>query len=63
MAPAPHCLHCGQVLDLADTNVATDVALCRTCGRTMAFSAILPPDEIATVGFAAPPRGVKVDHR
>ncbi len=39
--PAPHhCLHCGQALDLADTNVATDVALCRACGRSMPFSAV-----------------------
>jgi hypothetical protein len=62
MAAAPHCLHCGQVLDLADTNVATDVALCRACGRTMSFAAVLPADETATVDLAAPPRGVKVDH-
>ena len=62
MAAALHCLHCGQVLDLADTNVATDVALCRTCGRTMPFSAVLPADGPAAVDLAAPPRGVKVDH-
>lgn len=61
MAAAPRCLHCGQALDLADTNVATDVALCRACGRTMTFSAVIAPDETAAVDLASPPRGVKVE--
>lgn len=61
--PAPHhCLHCGQALDLADTNVATDVALCRACGRSMSFSAIAATDELGAVDLAAPPRGVEVSH-
>jgi hypothetical protein len=60
---APHrCLHCGQALDLADTNVSTDVALCRACGRSMSFSAVASTDEPGWVDLADPPRGVKVGH-
>jgi recombinational DNA repair protein (RecF pathway) len=29
------CLHCGQPINLEDTNVATDVALCRACGQSI----------------------------
>jgi hypothetical protein len=61
--PAPHrCLHCGAPLGLEDTNVATDVALCRACGRTMPFSAVAGGGELEAVDLTAPPRGVKVGH-
>lgn len=61
--PATHrCLHCGAPLDLRDTNVTTDIALCRACGRSMPFSAVSGTDELAVVDLAQPPRGVKVAH-
>lgn len=56
------CLHCGEALDLADTNVATDVALCRACGRSMPFSAVTATDEPGPVDLSVPPRGVKAGH-
>lgn len=52
------CLHCGQPIDLADTNVSTDVALCRACGRSMSFSAVTAAGRAATVDLSRPPRGV-----
>ena len=61
--PATHrCLHCGEPLGLEDTNVATDVALCRACGRTMPFSAVAGGGELEAVDLGAPPRGVTVGH-
>lgn len=54
------CLHCGQSVALADTNVATDHALCRACGRTMPFSALAEDGALAAVDLTTPPRGVNV---
>lgn len=61
MAPEYHCVHCGLPIDLEDTNVATDVALCRSCGETMAFSAIVGRREFAGVDLSKPPKGVRVE--
>jgi hypothetical protein len=57
-----HCLHCGAKIDPADTNVATDLALCRACGKTMPFSALADAGGLAAVDLSAPPRGVLVGH-
>jgi DNA-directed RNA polymerase subunit RPC12/RpoP len=58
---AYHCVHCGRPVALEDTNVATDLALCRACGQTMLFSAISGRVEIENTDLSAPPRGVRVD--
>lgn len=55
------CAHCGQPINLADTNVATDIALCRACGRTMPFSSLTGIREISAVDLASPPKGVRVE--
>jgi DNA-directed RNA polymerase subunit RPC12/RpoP len=60
-APGYRCAHCGQPIDLADTNVATDIALCRACGQTMPFSSLTGSREIATVDLSSPPKGVRVE--
>ncbi len=61
--PGTHrCLHCGEPLDMRDTNVATDVALCRACGRSMPFSSVAGTGELDAVDLSAPPRGVTVGH-
>ncbi len=54
------CRHCGSLIDLADTNVSTDVALCRRCGRTMPFSALAAATGDREADLASPPRGVRV---
>jgi hypothetical protein len=56
------CLHCAEPLALEDTNVATDVALCRACGRSMPFSSVTAEDDLSAVDLTTPPRGVKVGH-
>ena len=55
------CTHCGAAIDLADTNVATDIALCRACGKSMPFSSIAEESELAGVDLSSPPKGVRVD--
>ncbi len=54
------CRHCGAAIDLADTNVATDIALCRACGQTMPFSSIAEESELTSVDLSSPPKGVRV---
>lgn len=60
-APGYSCAHCNQPIDLADTNVATDLALCRACGQTMPFSSLAGIREISAVDLASPPKGVRVE--
>ncbi len=61
MSETYRCPHCGAAIDLADTNVATDIALCRACGKTAPFSSIVAQPELAAVDFAAPPKGVRIE--
>jgi hypothetical protein len=56
-----HCQLCGGVIALADVNVATDLALCRTCGKTMPFSEITPIPGAAEVDLQRPPKGVRIE--
>jgi len=60
MTPTYSCVHCGRPIDLDDTNVATAVALCRSCGKSMSFSAIAQQADLAAVDLTAPPKGVRV---
>ena len=61
MTPAGlHCLHCGAEIPLDDVNVATDLALCRACGKTMAFSMISGANAISPENLSTPPRSVRV---
>lgn len=44
-----------------DVNVATDLALCRSCGNTSAFSVVTGSSEISLAALAKPPRCVKIE--
>lgn len=55
------CLHCNTVISLDDVNVASDLALCRHCGRTMKFSEIAPMVGAAEVDELHPPKGVRLE--
>jgi hypothetical protein len=54
------CLTCGAAIPLEDINVAGDVALCRKCGGTSAFSLISAAPGTAD-GTGEPPRGVRIE--
>lgn len=55
------CRHCRAGISLADVNVASDLALCRGCGKTMAFSEIAPIPGAAEVDLQRPPKGVRIE--
>jgi len=55
-----HCQTCGAVIPLADVNVSSDIALCRACGNTMAFSTLVPLPGGASVNLQHPPKGVRI---
>lgn len=55
------CGSCGAGIALADVNVATDIALCRACGKTMSFSDIAPLPGAVDVDLSRPPKGVRVE--
>lgn len=55
------CSSCGAGIALADVNVATDIALCRACGKTMPFSDIAPIPSAADVDLSRPPKGVRIE--
>jgi len=52
-----HCQNCGAVIPLEDVNVSSDIALCRTCGKTMPFSGLAPISSSSVV-LQRPPEGV-----
>lgn len=56
-----HCKHCRAAIGIADVNVATDIALCRACGKTMAFSEIASLPGLGTVDLQNPPKGVRIE--
>lgn len=55
------CRHCNTGISLTDVNVASDLALCRGCGKTMAFSEIAPIPGAANFDFQNPPKGVRIE--
>ncbi len=60
MATAFPCPWCHAEIPAADVNVAADLALCRTCGKTSAFSAISGPLAISMDVLDDPPRHIRV---
>lgn len=59
---APYqCQSCGAGISLADVNVASDIALCRACGKTMPFSEIAPIPGAENVDLTQPPKGVRIE--
>ena len=56
-----NCPLCRSAIAIADVNVATDLALCRACGKTSAFSAITGAAEISLDSLSHPPRHVHVE--
>lgn len=62
MSPAPyHCVSCRAAIALEDVNVSTDIALCRSCGRTMRFSEVVPIPGADEVDLAQPPKGLRIE--
>ena len=55
------CKYCHSAIGVPDVNVATDLALCRTCGKTMTFSGIASIPDIHAADFTHPPKGVRID--
>jgi len=53
------CPFCKAEIPLSDVNVATDVALCRACGKISPFSALREVEQISQVDLDSLPRGVK----
>jgi hypothetical protein len=55
------CRHCEAEISLADVNVASDLALCRSCGKTMSFSEITPILGGSDLDLQNPPKGVRLE--
>ena len=55
------CPGCGQPISLQDVNVATDLALCRACGKTWTFSLANATKALKNVDLNNPPKGVRVE--
>ncbi|MBU3664857.1 MAG: hypothetical protein FGM15_03125 [Chthoniobacterales bacterium] len=60
MTATYRCPHCDSDIAASDTNVATDIALCRACGKSVPFSSIAENVDIDAVDLASPPKGVRV---
>lgn len=56
------CPYCQRAIPLADVNVATDIALCRACGRTASFSASCGAGRVSLDCLAEPPHNVRVEN-
>jgi hypothetical protein len=55
------CPLCQSVIPADDVNVATDLALCRSCGNTSAFSVVSGSSEISLEALANPPSCIKIE--
>lgn len=51
------CPLCRSAIAMDDINVATDIALCRRCGKTFSLSELVGSSTIATPDLASPPNG------
>ncbi len=54
------CPSCHAPIPPEDVNVGTDLALCRTCGKTTAFSSIAGVERLPKIDLSSPPPHVKV---
>jgi hypothetical protein len=61
MATECLCPYCREIIPLEDVNVATDIALCRACGRTSAFSMTCAEGDLANTSLDNPPRTIRVE--
>jgi hypothetical protein len=59
--PEFRCPFCRAEIPPADVNVATDMALCRSCGRVSSFALVGGAAEVSLEVLAAPPRGIRVE--
>ena len=55
------CPFCHARIPAEDVNVATDIALCRACGRTAAFSVVSGSEEVSLDCLNNPPRNVRME--
>jgi hypothetical protein len=55
------CPTCSRELPLADINIQTDTALCRTCGNLFAPSSLTRGEVVSRVELMHPPAGVSVE--
>ena len=51
------CPICRAEIPLTDVNVATDIALCRHCGKTSSFAEAIATQSAVPVDLARPPKG------
>ncbi len=61
MQPLYKCPFCQSNISTDDVSVATDLALCRSCDRTSAFSIISGSAEISLDILEKPPRSIKTE--
>ena len=51
------CPKCRRIVALEDVNISTDLALCRSCGETFAFSELIEEQRDETINLDRPPGG------
>jgi hypothetical protein len=61
LQPEYRCPLCQAEISIEDVNVATDLALCRSCGKTSAFSVVSSSTGIRLANLDNPPRWIRVD--
>lgn len=54
------CPFCQSAIATEDVNVATDLALCRNCGRSSSFAMVAGQADISLAVLEQPPKGVRV---
>jgi hypothetical protein len=62
MHAALTCPSCSTLIPLEDINVAKDLALCRACGQTTAFSRLQGVSELNDVNLDVPPKHVREEY-
>jgi hypothetical protein len=60
-AMAHQCIHCSATIATDDINVASDIALCRACGKSMPFSSLASIPGADAVDLTRPPKGVSLE--